>query len=163
MARSKKIPKATRPHMPGYGLPQGTKGLLPWSWADQRLKRSHNYWIATARADGSPHLMIVWGLWLDGAFYFSSGAQSRKARNLAGNPHCVIGTERADEAVVLEGQAELVNPEDRLAILRPYEKKYKFHMSAFGDEPVYRVRPRVVFGLAEKKTLNAATRWKFPA
>ncbi len=159
----RKGPKATRPDMPGYGLPKGTKGLLPWTWAEQRLKRSHNYWIATARADGSPHLMIVWGLWLNGAFYFSSGAQSRKAKNLAHNPHCVIGTEKAEEAVILEGQAEPLNGKERPAILRPYEKKYKFDMSDFGDEPVYRVRPRVVFGLAEKKTLNAATRWLFPA
>jgi len=27
--------------MPGYGLPQGNEGLLPWSWAEQRLKKSH--------------------------------------------------------------------------------------------------------------------------
>ena len=40
-------PKASRPHAPGYGLPAGNKGLLPWSWAEQRLKKSHNYWITT--------------------------------------------------------------------------------------------------------------------
>jgi hypothetical protein len=32
--------------MPGYGLPKGSSGLLPWKWAEQRLKKSHNYWIA---------------------------------------------------------------------------------------------------------------------
>ena len=82
---STKGPKASRPHMPGYGLPAGTKGLLSWQWAEQRLKKSHNYWISTVRPDCTPHLMIVWGLWLNGAFYFSSGAQSRKAKNLAHN------------------------------------------------------------------------------
>ena len=44
MAKSKKVqsraPNASRPHMPGYGLPKGTKGLLPWGWAEQRLKKS---------------------------------------------------------------------------------------------------------------------------
>ena len=25
--------------MPGYGLPEGEKGLLSWSWAEQRLCR----------------------------------------------------------------------------------------------------------------------------
>src|SRR2546427_9849951 len=92
-------PKPSRPHMPGYGLPKGTKGLLPWGWAEQRLKKSHNYWITTVRPDGSPHTMIVWGLWLDGRFYFSTGRQSRKARNLAANPKCILCTERADEAI----------------------------------------------------------------
>jgi hypothetical protein len=158
---STKVPKASRPHMPGYGLPAGTKGLLPWQWAEQRLKKSHNYWISTARPDGTPHLMIVWGLWVNGAFYFSSGAQSRKAKNLAHNPRCVIGTEMAGEAVIIEGEAALAEGDEKSAIYRPYEKKYKFDMSEFKTEPIYRVRPILGFGLAEKKSLNSATRWKF--
>jgi hypothetical protein len=52
-----KQPKPSRPHAPGYGFPKGTKGLLPWSWAEQRLKKSHNYWITTVKSDGSPHTM----------------------------------------------------------------------------------------------------------
>ena len=99
--------------MPGYGLPKGKEGLLPWTWAEQRLKRSHNYWISTTRPDGRPHMMVIWGLWMDGAFYFSSGAESRKARNLAKNPHCVIGTEKADEAVVVEGEVSLLPQESK--------------------------------------------------
>lgn len=39
----KDSPKASRPHMPGYGLPAGTKGLLTWAWAEERLLASHNY------------------------------------------------------------------------------------------------------------------------
>ncbi len=91
---SKKLPKSSRPNIPGYGLPEGTKGLLPWSWAEQRLRKSHNYWITTVKPDGSPHAsphtMVVWGLWQDGLFLFSTGSQSRKARNLAENPKCIV-------------------------------------------------------------------------
>jgi len=29
-------PAPSRPHMPGYGLPEGPDGLMPWSWAEQR-------------------------------------------------------------------------------------------------------------------------------
>jgi hypothetical protein len=32
-------PAPSRPHMPGYGLPEGPDGLMPWSWAEQRLCR----------------------------------------------------------------------------------------------------------------------------
>ena len=54
-----------RPHMPGYGLaPAGDgAGLLPWSWAHERLVEARGYWIATAGGDGRPHLAAVWGLW----------------------------------------------------------------------------------------------------
>jgi hypothetical protein len=112
--RQRKRPKASHPYMPGYGLPKGKKGLLPWSWAIQRLEKSHNYWVATTRPDGAPHVMVVWGLWLDGFFIFSTGRQSRKARNLAANPKCVICNELAHEAVVVEGIARRVRKRSRL-------------------------------------------------
>jgi nitroimidazol reductase NimA-like FMN-containing flavoprotein (pyridoxamine 5'-phosphate oxidase superfamily) len=156
--------------MPGYGLPKGSSGLLPWKWAEQRLKKSHNYWIATARPDGRPHLMIVWGMWMEGAFYFSTGRQSRKAKNLSKRSHCVISTDQADQAVIVEGVArETPEVELRRRFIRLCERKYKFNFSAFEKdilslkEPIYAVRPRVVFGLDEKKSLNAATRWRFEA
>jgi Pyridoxamine 5'-phosphate oxidase len=154
--------------MPGYGLPKGSKGLLPWSWAEQRLKKSHNYWITTVKADRSPHTMVVWGLWLEGQFLFSTGRQSRKARNLEKNQHCIVCTGHANQAVIVEGIAE--NTTDvalRRDFLKRYERKYDFDMSGFEadilslKEPVYAVRPVVVFGLDEKKFLKAATRWRF--
>jgi hypothetical protein len=37
--------------------------------------------------------MPVWGVWMEEAFYFSCGQASRKARNLALNPACVVGCE----------------------------------------------------------------------
>ena len=154
-------PKVSRPHMPGYGIPKGKKGLLSWKWAEQRLEKSHNYWISTARPDGTPHTMIVWGLWLDGRFYFSTGEKSRKARNLEANPKCVICSERAEQAVIVEGVAELVSDRAfRKKFGDLYQKKYDWNMKDF-SEPIYVVRPRVAFGLFEKKFMGSATRWKF--
>lgn len=135
--------------------------MLTWDWAEQRLKRSHNYWISTTRPDGTPHAMVIWGLWLDGAFYFSTGAKSRKAKNLAHSPKCVIGTEHAEQAVIVEGDAKISRDAALLKrFARLYEKKYKWDMKDFA-EPVYVVRPRVAFGLYEKNFMGSATRWKF--
>jgi hypothetical protein len=102
-------PRATRPYAPGYGLPETSRGLLPWSWAEQRLKKSHNYWITTVKPDASPHTMVVWGLWQDGRFLFSTGRESRKARNLAQNQNCIVCNELANEAVIVEGVAEIAD------------------------------------------------------
>ena len=171
MKKKRKVttaPKASRPYMPGYGLPKGTKGLLPWKWAEDRLKKSHNYWITTVKPDGPPHSMVVWALWMDGALLFSTGRQSRKARNLEKNPRCVMATERAEQAVIVEGVAEETPDVGlRKKFLEIYQKKYKFDMSGFEKdilnlkEPIYAVRPVVVFGLDENQSMNAATRWKF--
>jgi pyridoxamine 5'-phosphate oxidase-like protein len=157
----KKSPQPSRPYMPGYGLPKGQKGLLPWSWAKQQLEKSHNYWISTVTPEGSPHTMVVWGLWLDGAFLFSTGNQSRKARNLKANPRCVVGTEKANEAVIVEGSAEpSTDSRLRKRFATLYQKKYKWDMSDF-SEPMYVMRPRVAFGLYEKDFMGKATRWQF--
>ncbi len=96
--------------MPGYGItPSGdSEGVLPWSWAVERLTKAHNYWVATGGSGAAPQLTAVWGVWLDGAFYFSCSENSRKARKLAEDPRRAISTERADEAVIVEGVAELV-------------------------------------------------------
>ena len=59
-------PEARRPFMPGDGISEGTEGILPWSWAVERLNRSQNFWLATARPDGRPHAMAVWAVWVDG-------------------------------------------------------------------------------------------------
>ena len=98
-------PKASRPHMTGYGVPESLEGSLPWEWARARISKSHNYWLATVRPDGAPHTMVVWGVWLDGAYYFSTSATSRKGRNLQQNPNCVVCTENAEEAVIIDGVA----------------------------------------------------------
>jgi hypothetical protein len=165
--RPQSTPKASRPHAPGYGFPETTKGLLPWSWAEQPLKKSHNYWITTVKPDGAPHTMVIWGLWLDGRFLFSTGSNSRKARNLAGNKNCIVCNELAHEAIIVEGVAEIADVATRKKLLPAYEHKYKFDLSSMKDdilsmkEPVYTVRPKVVFAMWEKHFQSKATRWKF--
>ena len=71
-------PQADRPNMPEYGLAEAEAGLglLPWTWALERLQPARNYWLATTRPDGRPHVMPVWGVWVENRFYFSTGSQS---------------------------------------------------------------------------------------
>lgn len=60
--------------MPGYGtLPadEGT-GLLPWSWAEERLLRSHDFWLATVTADSVFALLPEWVFALDSSDFTGS-------------------------------------------------------------------------------------------
>ena len=99
-------PKSSRPVMPRvYGIPATMKGSVSWDWACDRLTNSHNYLITTVRPDSRPHTMVVWGIWLENAYYFSTGSTTRKAKNLAANPNCVVCNENVEEAVIVEGQA----------------------------------------------------------
>lgn len=159
-------PTADRPEMPGYGIvPAGAGGgLLPWSWAAERLERAHHYWVATTRPDGRPHLAAVWGVWDGEAFCFSTGGRSRKARNLAAQARCVVTPEYAGEAVVLEGIAERVTDPGRLAEIRStYLRKYGTGFPDPDENPIFAVRPTVVFGIIEQEPdfTGRATRWRF--
>jgi hypothetical protein len=156
-----KQPTATRPHMDGYGVPSSSEGMLPWEWARERFSKSHNYLLSTVRPDGAPHVMPVWGIWLSGAFYFSTAASSRKAKNLAQNPKCVVCNEQADEAIILEGiarrMAENEIPPDAFTA---YKAKYEWELDTQLG-PVFHVQPKVVFAMPEKGFPKDVTKWLF--
>ena len=141
---------------------------IPWSRPLKQLEvqareGNRTCWLATASPDGIPHLAAVGGIWVDGQFYFTSGPRTRKSRNLAANPKCVICSDRSHEAVILEGTAALLtDPATRQRFATAYQSKYKWDMSTF-SEPVYVVHPRVAFGLYEKNFIGKATRWNFSA
>jgi hypothetical protein len=154
-------PRTERPHISGYGISKSKTGMLPWKWAVKMLTESREYWMVTVRPDGRPHAMIIWGLWFNGAFWFGTGSETQKARNLARNPNCIVGTQNAAEVVILEGMAELVTDAGIRKKLEPASLS-KYGMSGGGgSEPLYRVRPRRAFGLVEKTFPKTATRWSF--
>jgi len=157
-----RYPIASRPVMPGYGVSKSLKGLLDWSWARKRLTQSHNYVIVTVRPDGRPHAMGMHGLWFDNAFYFGTGKTTRKAKNLAANPYCVLINERLEELVIVEGTAELVRY-DALppALSEASKKKYGWRIDPRMGGVIFKVTPQVVFALPEKQFATAPTRWRF--
>ena len=162
-------PKASRPYWPDAlsKVADSTSGLKPWPWALERLEKAHNYWIATSRPDNRPHLMIVWGVWWHDAFWFSTGPRSRKAKNIATHPQCVIGTEKADEAVILEGSAQEIA--DRALwkeIAEVYDRKYGGELLPLLESSggcIFRVEPHTAFGQDEhaENFVEAVTRWSF--
>ena len=142
-------------------------GLLPWTEAERRLTVSHDYWVATVRPDGRPHVMPVWGVWLEGRLWFSSGGRSRKARNLAAEPRCTVTTDDAQNPVVLEGLAErIVGPEGIAAFVVAMNAKYHSGMTVgFLDPAVngtFAVRPEQAIALTHDDFTGSPTRWRFP-
>jgi len=151
--------------MPGYGIEpaDGGAGLLPWSWATERLIRSHEYWVSTVDAGGAPHAMPVWAVWIDDRLVFSSGGRSRRARNLADDPRCVVTTARADEAVVVEGRARRITDATELAsVVEVYATKYGSAPPDPDANPVFSVDADVVFGIdaTGDRFTSSPTRWQ---
>jgi hypothetical protein len=115
-------------------------------------------------------------VWLGDAAYFCTGAEERKGRNLAENPHVALttGGNRLHEGldVVVEGDAVRVRDVAKLhRVADAYEAKYgtewrftvsdnaAFRNSFGGEALVYEVAPVTVFAFG--KGPYSQTRYRF--
>jgi hypothetical protein len=162
------IPVNDRPFMPGYGIegPEEGTGLLPWSWARERLVASRDYWVVSVWPDGRPHAMPVWGVWDDDTMLFSSSGRSRKVRNLLADPRCVVTTQETSDPVIVEGTAETVVDSDGLTrtiglINVKYGTDYSVDFLDPAVNATVRVRPRWAFGMLHDDFSGSPTRWRF--
>ena len=148
----------------------------PWAVACEVLAGAEVFWLSTVRPDGRPHVTPLIAVWLDGALYFSTGPTERKARNLAGNRHCVLttGSNALGHGLDLVVEGEAVRVEDDVRLQRvadAYAAKYgadwtySVRDGAFvglgGVAWVFAVAPGTAFGFS--KGLYGQTRWSFPA
>lgn len=159
---------------PRFGAPEAT--ATEWERAERELAAAELSWLSTVRPDGRPHVTPLLTVWLDGAPHFCTGAEERKARNLADNPQVVLTTGRNARQggldLVVEGTAVRVREPDRLRRLAAaWEHKYgaEWHFdvvdggfdAGHGVALVFRVEPRTVFGFG--KDPYSQTRWRFGA
>lgn len=134
-------PNIDRPEMPsGYGVEQATR-YLEWPEVGARLTDSLNYWLATTRPDGRPHVVPRWGVWLDDAFWYDGSPETFHVKNLEHNPVCALHLESGTEVTIVEGRS--IRPEpivgelgERLAAEygRKYGTQYSPEPDAWSDE-----------------------------
>ena len=72
-------------------------------------------WLATINDDGSAHVTAVGAVWVDGRWWFQTGNETRKGRNLRRDPRCSIAISVQDADVVVEGDAVRVTEPEVLA------------------------------------------------
>jgi hypothetical protein len=183
MTTANREPKAER-NLDGYGAPP-----IPWRSVRERLEQGfsqgpgsggpdrHTCWLATVRPDGRPHVMALGVLWVDGAFYFNAGAATRKAQNLAHNPHCVLTVAMHDFDSIVEGKAvKVTDPTTARRIAEAYRAQgweasvrdgevsltADYSASSAGPPPwdVYEVTPETMFAVGMVDPYGA-TRWRF--
>jgi nitroimidazol reductase NimA-like FMN-containing flavoprotein (pyridoxamine 5'-phosphate oxidase superfamily) len=145
-----------------------------WAEARDRLGKAELFWVTTVRADGRPHITPLLSLWVDDALYFCTGPDEQKAKNIAGNPHCILmaGCCTLYEGVdiVVEGDATKVSDDAKLrriadAYVAKYGDDWRFEVrdGAFHHGPgtawVFEVAPVTAYGFA--KGPYSHTRWRF--
>jgi hypothetical protein len=106
---------ASARNLDGYGTP-----AIEWSRVQQALNDQptqapgtggpgrHTHWLTTTNPDGSPHVRPLGVITVDGVWYFTSGPGTRKSRNIARDPRCVVSVATHPFDLVVEGTAERV-------------------------------------------------------
>ena len=163
------MPRIERPDMESYGVPEDLDGALDWSWAEERLEASRNFWLVTVDSEGRPHSMPVWGVWFEDRFWFSAAPEAFKVRNIASNPHVVVTGEDTVNVVSIEGTAARVEgrrdvAERWAARYEPDPQKQAELAEFMAGGAVFEVTPHRAFGLIESPELfsSSATRWVWP-
>jgi hypothetical protein len=148
---------------PNYPFPTDTEKLLPWTHAAERLMAARNYWLATVRPDGRPHVTPLWGAWVGGALYVDGVPETRWARNIAVNPEASIHLENGDDVVILEGVVDDVTTSAQVAasIIAAWDDKYGELHPEPATRGVFRFRPRRGRGWSVSSLVDG-TRWTFP-
>jgi hypothetical protein len=166
-------PIVERPDMANYGVPREVEGALPWTWARERLVGSRNYWVVTASAEGRPHAMPVWGVWMpDDTYWFSCDHAARKARNLRANPRITVAADSTREVVSVEGLARPATAAETTAAGLAFIVKYGHEMGDMADADIdeflranaaFTVEPERAFGIIETPEAFSAraTRWRW--
>lgn len=163
-------PRRDRPRLPKGYISTTPKGMLTWTAARRILAAAPYLWIATTDADGRPHVVQSWGVWVDGALYFEGSDRTRWARNLARDARLGFGMEAGDRTVYGEAVVDIVRgPDRKLAtrIARAYGAKYgtKFKYRPTPEQYetgyVFRARPEKLIAFDVKKFNSSAARFTF--
>jgi F420H(2)-dependent biliverdin reductase len=68
----------------------------------ERFITEPNVWLGTTRADGRPHLVPIWFVWVHRRVWIATDARSVKVRNIAANPFATFALEDGNRPVVIE-------------------------------------------------------------
>jgi hypothetical protein len=156
------------------------QNMTPWADVEQAIvdnpaKPGQSYWLATTNADGSPHLVGIGTIFVDGRFWLTSGPGTRKSRNLERDPRCVISTALPTQDISIEGEVSKVTDQGTLErIAAAYAEHgwaptvrdgafwHDFSAQTAGPPPweLYEMRPTRAYGLGTQEPYGA-TRWTF--
>jgi general stress protein 26 len=103
-----------------HGFTQPGAEPTAWPVALGQIAAAETFWLSTVRPDGRPHVTPLITVWHDDAIWFATGADERKALNLAENRAVVLTTGQSALVtgaldIVLEGVAEQVTDDTELA------------------------------------------------
>ena len=107
----------------GYGSP---KEKLKWAEVNRELEDAGQYWVASVRPDGRPHVVPRDGIWLDDTWYYGGADNTVHNRNLQHNQRLAMHVGDGLKAIIVEGEAKHIRPSRAVAerLAEAHNRKY---------------------------------------
>jgi len=159
-------PRRERPDSPpkSYGVPRKGGKFVDWQHVVDRLASAEGYWIGTVRPDDRPHVVPIWGCFVEHDLYLETGEPGTiKNRNLARNQNVWVHLDDVNDVVIVHGRAVEIRPDRDLgetlaAAMGGKYKDYRPTPDQWDDGGMWRIDPESVLAWQEMPT---ATRWRF--
>ena len=148
---------------PEYGISEVGAEHATLEQLAERFASERTWWIATARPDGRPHAVPIWGVRCEGHLIFGTDPRSVKTKNLVASPHASLHLESGDKVAILECTVEHL-PADKLpaSFVATYKDKYDIEMDPTDPGALYyRAAPVTLLSWDEADFVNTAARWRF--
>jgi general stress protein 26 len=97
-----------------------------WRALEARLTREYHIWLATVRADGRPHLVPLWYVWLNDKLYVATGSETQKFANLRANQNVALSLPDAANVIIIEGEAHIADRQTVEVVADYFFHKYEW-------------------------------------
>jgi general stress protein 26 len=156
------IPNATpAKKVTGYKMPETKENLVSWDFVSEQMSQSRHYWISTVFPDSRPHVVPVWGIWLENRLHFEGSMETAGGKNVLNNPHIAVHLPSAEKVVLIEGTAHIIQ-DDEIddAMWNLLDSTFQSKYQVDKGSPYIYLKPKRVLAW-DGEDLTTMTRWLF--
>ena len=98
-----------------------------------RIRETEDFWLATVRSTGAPHLVPIWAILVDEVIYMGTQPKSQKVRNLLANSGAVLALPDTRNVLILEGKSRILEQSAPTGVMERFKKKYDWSFTPGGE------------------------------
>jgi Pyridoxamine 5'-phosphate oxidase len=116
----------------GYGRP---RKKLRWATVRAELEQAKQYWLASVRPDGRPHVVPLDGIWLDDVWFYGGSPASVHHRTVRAHKEAVMHLADPMRVVIVEGEVRRANPSPEVARRLAEASSEKYKEYGYANDP----------------------------
>ena len=97
------------------------------------IRETDDFWLATVRPTGAPHLVPIWAILVDEVIYMATPPKSQKVRNLLANSGAVLALPDTRNVLIMEGKSRILEQNAPAGVFERFKEKYDWSFTPGGE------------------------------